>query len=285
MGLIPTLDQALGALVEDLDQRGLLSQTLVMVMGEFGRTPKLNTRAGRDHWPRVFSMVLAGGGVKGGQVIGSSDRVGESPKDTPVTPETWPTPFIGFWDSPQTELQTPMVDRSRSIKAASSFPVWFKISMADRNSPNSMIRNCNRGLRCFASACVALFGLAVRADVGDPTIRTNHPHYPGEGAFQTVEDCVAFATQGKETNQDKAIALYLWMLKHQWHLLSPRIVPPPGGPMTRAPIVRNRLFGMRTGPVFPLVMGYAEPFMPGTNLTGKLWDERASACVSGAHQQ
>jgi hypothetical protein len=55
-------------------------------MGEFGRTPKLNTRGGRDHWPRVFSVALAGGGVKGGQVIGSSDRVGESPADRPVTP-------------------------------------------------------------------------------------------------------------------------------------------------------------------------------------------------------
>jgi len=87
--------------------------------------------------------------------------------------------------------------------------------------------NCksNRGLRLFAAACVALLGLPVRANVGDPTIRTNHPHYPGEGAFQTVEDCVTFATLGKETNQDKAIALYLWMLKHQWHLLSPQDCP------------------------------------------------------------
>lgn len=108
VGLIPTLDQALGALVEDLDQRGLLSQTLVMVMGEFGRTPKLNTRAGRDHWPRVFSMVLAGGGVKGGQVIGSSDRVGESPKDTPVTPgDLAHTVYRLLGIPPQTELQTP----------------------------------------------------------------------------------------------------------------------------------------------------------------------------------
>jgi uncharacterized protein (DUF1501 family) len=58
----------------------------VVAMGEFGRTPKLNTRGGRDHWPRVFSVVLAGGGIKGGQVLGSSDRVGESPQDRPVTP-------------------------------------------------------------------------------------------------------------------------------------------------------------------------------------------------------
>lgn len=86
VGLIPTFDAAFAALVEDLHDRGMLYDTLVIAMGEFGRTPKLNTRGGRDHWPRVFSAVFAGGGVRGGQVIGSSDRVGESPKDDPVTP-------------------------------------------------------------------------------------------------------------------------------------------------------------------------------------------------------
>lgn len=55
-------------------------------MGEFGRTPKLNSRGGRDHWPRVFSVVLAGAGIPGGQVIGASDRIGESPAEDPVTP-------------------------------------------------------------------------------------------------------------------------------------------------------------------------------------------------------
>lgn len=86
VGLVPTFDQAYSALIEDLTQRNLLDETLVIVMGEFGRTPKLNTRGGRDHWPRVFSAVLAGGGVRGGQVVGSSDRVGESPRDNPVSP-------------------------------------------------------------------------------------------------------------------------------------------------------------------------------------------------------
>src|SRR5688572_21603295 len=85
-GLIPTFDLAFSARVSDLRDRGLLDSTLVIAMGEFGRTPKLNSRGGRDHWPRAFSVVLAGGGVKGGQVIGSSDRVGESPQDSPVTP-------------------------------------------------------------------------------------------------------------------------------------------------------------------------------------------------------
>ena len=83
---MPTFDQGFSALVSDLSDRGLLDETLVIAMGEFGRTPKLNTRGGRDHWPRVFSVVLAGGGVPGGQVIGSSDRVGESPQDNPITP-------------------------------------------------------------------------------------------------------------------------------------------------------------------------------------------------------
>ncbi|MCY2976782.1 MAG: DUF1501 domain-containing protein [Planctomycetota bacterium] len=86
VGLIPTFDQAFSALIEDLTQRNLLDETLVVVMGEFGRTPKINTRGGRDHWPRVFSAVLAGGGAQGGQVVGSSDRVGESPRDNPVSP-------------------------------------------------------------------------------------------------------------------------------------------------------------------------------------------------------
>lgn len=86
VGLIPTLDLGFSALITDLEERGLLDEVLVVAMGEFGRTPKLNTRGGRDHWPRVFSVVLAGGGVRGGQVIGASDRTGESPRDNPITP-------------------------------------------------------------------------------------------------------------------------------------------------------------------------------------------------------
>ena len=86
VGKVPMLDLAVSSLIGDLDTRGLLEQTLVVVMGEFGRTPKLNTAGGRDHWPRVFSVLVAGGGVPGGQVIGRSDAVGESPVDRPVTP-------------------------------------------------------------------------------------------------------------------------------------------------------------------------------------------------------
>lgn len=81
----PELDRALAALITDLDERGLLDETLVMVSSEFGRTPKINANAGRDHWPRVFSTVLAGGGIKRGHVHGASDALATEPEDSPVT--------------------------------------------------------------------------------------------------------------------------------------------------------------------------------------------------------
>lgn len=85
-GKIPKLDQAYSALLNDLSERGLLESTLVILMGEFGRTPKLNPRGGRDHWPGAFSVALAGGGVIGGQVIGASDAHGERPAERPISP-------------------------------------------------------------------------------------------------------------------------------------------------------------------------------------------------------
>jgi uncharacterized protein (DUF1501 family) len=84
--LCPMFDRAYTALLDDLHQRGLLDSTLVVAMGEFGRTPYLNSRGGRDHWPGVWSILFAGGGIQGGQVVGSSDRLGAEPKDRPVTP-------------------------------------------------------------------------------------------------------------------------------------------------------------------------------------------------------
>lgn len=83
---MPSFDQALASLLEDLSDRGLLDETLVMVTSEFGRTPKLNNDAGRDHWPKVFSALMAGGGIKGGVVHGSSDATASQPDRDPVSP-------------------------------------------------------------------------------------------------------------------------------------------------------------------------------------------------------
>ena len=80
-------DNAYSSLIEDLHDRGLLEQTLVVAMGEFGRTPKINPAGGRDHWPSVSTIILAGGGIQGGQVVGSSDRIAAEPRDRPVGPQ------------------------------------------------------------------------------------------------------------------------------------------------------------------------------------------------------
>ncbi len=73
--------------MEDLSERGLLDETLVLLMGEFGRTPRFNAAGGRDHWPQCFSAVLAGGGLKGGQVYGASDRSAAYPTANAATPQ------------------------------------------------------------------------------------------------------------------------------------------------------------------------------------------------------
>jgi hypothetical protein len=82
----PILDKAFAALISDLESRGLLETTLVVISSEFGRTPKINNTNGRDHWPRVFSTVMAGGGIKGGQIYGSSDALGAEVDENPVSP-------------------------------------------------------------------------------------------------------------------------------------------------------------------------------------------------------
>jgi hypothetical protein len=84
--LLPLLDQGLSALVEDLKQRGLLDETLVVTMGEFGRTPRVNKDGGRDHWGHSSSVLLAGGGVRGGHLVGASDRTCAFPAELPVSP-------------------------------------------------------------------------------------------------------------------------------------------------------------------------------------------------------
>jgi hypothetical protein len=85
--LCPAFDQAIPALLNDLQDRGMLEKTMVVVTTEFGRTPRINQLAGRDHWPNAFSIVMAGGGVQGGQVIGETDKQAAEVKDRPISPE------------------------------------------------------------------------------------------------------------------------------------------------------------------------------------------------------
>jgi hypothetical protein len=86
-GQMPAFDQAFAALITDLERTGLLKETVVMVSSEFGRTPKINATAGRDHWPKVFSVVLAGGGIKAGSIYGSSNSTASEPEENAIGPE------------------------------------------------------------------------------------------------------------------------------------------------------------------------------------------------------
>ena len=90
-GQVPPLDQAFARLINDLQERDRLKDTLVCIASEFGRTPKINGTSGRDHWPKVFSVVLAGGGVKGGFVYGTSNSTASEPEDNPLSVQDWST--------------------------------------------------------------------------------------------------------------------------------------------------------------------------------------------------
>jgi len=108
VGKIPVLDLAFSALLGDLGDRGLLDETLIVVAGEFGRTPKVNTQGGRDHWPRVFSAVLAGAGIAPGVIVGASDALGESPSDRPISPPDLGATVLSLLGlDPAGELTTP----------------------------------------------------------------------------------------------------------------------------------------------------------------------------------
>lgn len=100
--LVPPMEQAYAALLGDLDERGLLEETIVVWMGDFGRTPIINKDAGRDHWPQCYTTVLAGGGIRGGQVVGESDSQGAEPRARPVTPaDIHATVFTALGYNPQ----------------------------------------------------------------------------------------------------------------------------------------------------------------------------------------
>ena len=122
--LLPTFDQACAALLEDLDDRGLLDETLVVAIGEMGRTPKANAQWGRDHWSTLFPALIAGAGIQGGTTYGCSDRQGAYPKDNPVSPEDLAaTLYWALGISPDLMLPdrlgrpTPMIDGGQPLKA------------------------------------------------------------------------------------------------------------------------------------------------------------------------
>jgi hypothetical protein len=117
----PSFDLSFSALLEDLHERGLLNETLVVVAGEFGRTPKINGTNGRDHWAHCYTQLLAGGGVRGGQVYGASDRQGAFVKDGPVTPDDFAATILhAFGLSPETVVEDPS---GRPVQISTGTPV------------------------------------------------------------------------------------------------------------------------------------------------------------------
>ena len=120
--LAPALDQTLSTLLEDLDQRGLLDSTVVVATGEFGRTPYINAVQGRDHWPAVWSMLLGGGGIQGGQVVGASDEQGAQLEDRMVT----------MGDIFATVYEALGIDWTKAYMSPIGRPVYIANSMGDK---------------------------------------------------------------------------------------------------------------------------------------------------------
>ena len=119
--LLPPFDQAFSALITDLERTGLLESTLVIVTGEFGRSPRINKNAGRDHWPSCYSVLLAGGGAEGGATYGSSDRIGAYPDSNPITPgDIAATLFWRFGIDPDLEITDPL---GRPFPVATGQPI------------------------------------------------------------------------------------------------------------------------------------------------------------------
>jgi len=120
--LCPQFDQAFTGLIEDLEQRGMLEETVVAVLSEFGRTPKINKRGGRDHYPSAWTNFFCGGGIRGGQVIGSTDKIGAAPHDYPVQP---PQILASLYTAMGIDLETTMMPGpgSRPIRLIEAEPV------------------------------------------------------------------------------------------------------------------------------------------------------------------
>ena len=108
-------------MLEDLDQRGLLDDTLVSVSGEFGRTPKINAYSGRDHWAHCYTNLLAGGGIRGGAIYGASDAHGAYVKENPVTPEDFAATVLhAFGLTPETAVPDAL---GRPVRVSTGTPV------------------------------------------------------------------------------------------------------------------------------------------------------------------
>ncbi|MEO1994271.1 MAG: DUF1501 domain-containing protein, partial [Planctomycetaceae bacterium] len=113
--LLPPLDRCVSALLDDLTETGLIDETLVIVAGEFGRTPKINKNAGRDHWGPVNTMLFAGGGVQGSNIIGASDRIGAEPTRDIQTPENFAATIYDALGIPRDAVWTDVDGRPHQI--------------------------------------------------------------------------------------------------------------------------------------------------------------------------
>jgi arylsulfatase A-like enzyme len=130
--LLPYADRAMSALIEELAERGLLDETLVVFMGEFGRTPRLGQitsgagadGAGRDHWPHCYSVLFAGGGTAGGAIYGASDKFAAYPHSNPVTPEdVAATIYHALGISPETQLRDHL-GRPHALSMGKPIPIF-----------------------------------------------------------------------------------------------------------------------------------------------------------------
>jgi uncharacterized protein (DUF1501 family) len=121
---LPVFDRSISTLLTDLEQRGMLEETLVVVLTDFGRTPKINNNGGRDHYPAVYSQILAGGGIRGGQVYGSSDKDGTKPASNPCTPADFhATVYTAMGINPRTE-QHDQLGRPFQICSGNPLPLF-----------------------------------------------------------------------------------------------------------------------------------------------------------------
>ena len=120
--LCPQFDQAFTALIQDLADRGMLEETVVAVLSEFGRTPKLNKKGGRDHYPPAWTNFLCGGSIRGGQVIGSTDKLGAAPHDRPISP---PQVVASIFQGMGIDLETTMLPGpgNRPIRLVEASPI------------------------------------------------------------------------------------------------------------------------------------------------------------------